>query len=929
MKNEFDQEQDLSQPSVRLQNHSLELSPQQAEIYQNLEAIGPEIAAYYLDGLKILHSRDLENAASFLAHAAREIDGGLRDILSVDKKEELEFIIRVPNGETLREEKRGEGTLKFTVDTPGPVKVRYERIGKHKPSILQSLGVDEPSPLAERWIKVTGKFYEFVHRHGAWKPPHSIEDFESIWRDFEDVLADVVGNYLNILIKVVDRILEYEEPTDEIRGVLPHLLKSDMRRKYFFEKLDFPAWLEPLKKDGWFDPESNVIVSPRATGVIKLDWYDWWKPLIDSGWFDSESSSLVRTSTRTTDEYNTVLPWHALEYAERMAEHTKEHPCQATIDTLVEIVDIIVDCAKDTRGKIIEDWDLYPRIIDIISTLPKEREKDKHSTFIIAALENRYNEDKDFMARGEEAHHFIESIERGTNPALREFLSNIPRSDRITFPGEIREIVEGKNHRITESGLASVYTEQGLANIYKEYVVVILQRFTSCLSVFQDVLSPDQYSTLSGLLTVLQDTKQIDWEALLGFIHGILSSEDFWTEQETSFFKYREQFLADTAELIALGVNNDTHAFDLHLLPLTEQILLVLVERIKSKCVFQKGPMDTFLNSSKGIVFWAMINYTLRFDRTNNNQQTDFRWPQAIRADFTKRLDRNIESSFEFSFMLGTYLPQLLHFDRKWVIDNIDRIFPQQYEHHWYVAFSMYLISSGKICKYLYFSLKEGGHYQKALNTNFDHHAVDSALATHICTFWLEDYEELSDKTSLIYQVLNRNNPNFLSAVVDFCWDQRDNLSEEGKTKVRAAWRVMFKTLSQNKDEKVHWDEKVYPNVLDKLSKWVIFIDSIDEEALEWLKLSVRHVTWDIGVLVETLLTHASETPREVGIIYLELSKRGIDGMLESFLEQDQVIETIRVLYNAGHKEDADKICIQFAKKGYEVLKSLYNEYQH
>ncbi len=617
-----------------------------------------------------------------------------------------------------------------------------------------------------------------------------------------------------------------------------------------------------------------------------------------------------------------------MEYAERIAEHTKKHPCDETIGTLVEIVDIIVDCAEDIKKKIIEDRYLCERIINIISALPKEKIKDKHNTFMEPARENRYNEYKDFIARGLDAHRLIESIEQGTNPALREYLSNISRADRIKFPGEIREIVDGKNRRIAELG-KNVYTEQGLENIYREYVVVILQRLRNCLSMFQDVLLTDQHSILSELLIALHNTKKIDWKALLGFIHGILSSEDFWTEKETSFFKYRDQFLADTAELIAIGVNDDTYDFDPQLLPFAEQILLVLVERIESKCVFEKGPMDTFLNSSRGMVFRAMINYTLRFARTNNSQQADFRWSQAIRANFTKRLDRNIEPSFEFSFMLGTYLPQLLYLDQQWVIDNVNRIFPKHDEHHWYVAFSMYLITSRKICKYLYFPLKEGGHYQKALNTNFDHHAVENTLATHICTFWLEDYEELSDQTSLIYQVVNSSNVNYLSAIVDFCCDQRDNLSEKDKAKVRAAWRVMFKTLSENKDEEVHWDEKVYPNVLDKLSKWVIFIDSIDEEALEWLKLSVRHVTWDIGVLVETLLTHASETPREVGIIYLELSKRGISSLLASRFEPDEVVKTIRILYKAGHKETANQICVQFAENGLNFLKPLYNEYQH
>lgn len=116
---------------------------------------------------------------------------------------------------------------------------------------------------------------------------------------------------------------------------------------------------------------------------------------------------------------------------------------------------------------------------------------------------------------------------------------------------------------------------------------------------------------------------------------------------------------------------------------------------------------------------------------------------------------------------------------------------------------------------------------------------------------------------------------------------------------------------------------------LDKLSKWLVFIDSIDEEALEWLKLSVRYVTWDIRILVETLLIHASETPGEVAIIYLELSKSGIGDMLGSFLDQDKVIETVRILYEAGCTEAANQICIQFAEAGFDFLKPLYNEYQH
>ena len=273
------------------------------------------------------------------------------------------------------------------------------------------------------------------------------------------------------------------------------------------------------------------------------------------------------------------------------------------------------------------------------------------------------------------------------------------------------------------------------------------------MGVFQDVLFPDRYSILAELLTALYDRKKFDWEALLGFIHELLALEHFWTEQEVNGSKYRNQILADTAELIVVGTNDDDCAFDPEFLPLAEQILLILAEKAESSRIIQEDPYSTFLNSSKGMVFWAMMKYTLRVARIKNTKGMDFRWPQAIRADFTKRLDKSIECSFEFSFALGAFLSELLYFDKKWVIDNINCIFSMPDEHHWYVTFSAYLLSSDQIHEFLGFLLKEGGHYQKALSTNFAHHTVETALARHICMFWLENGEALNDKTGLIYQV--------------------------------------------------------------------------------------------------------------------------------------------------------------------------------
>ena len=100
MNDGFGEDQDLSRIPSDVPSRAPDLSPQQREIRRNLEAIGPEIAAYYLDGIKILHSTDLETAASLLAHIAREIDGGLRDISSC--KDCVLMKMSNPRGECLR-----------------------------------------------------------------------------------------------------------------------------------------------------------------------------------------------------------------------------------------------------------------------------------------------------------------------------------------------------------------------------------------------------------------------------------------------------------------------------------------------------------------------------------------------------------------------------------------------------------------------------------------------------------------------------------------------------------------------------------------------------------------------------------------------------------------------------------------------------------
>ena len=357
--------------------------------------------------------------------------------------------------------------------------------------------------------------------------------------------------------------------------------------------------------------------------VVDHDRDDWWRPLLDAAWFAPESKSLTKVRKRSTktNTFDIVSPWYALEYVERIAEHTKKHPCDTTVNTLVEIVDMIVDCAEDTREKIIKDRTLSWRIITIISALPENETKEKHRTFSDTILKFKQNE----MIK-------LAPIELPETFYLEEWVKEID-SVIETFLGmsNAQIVVFLKGFKEEEIGEKESLTERELAGLLKACVAKTPQRFVNDLKLFQDVCPFYQHSILSGLLTAWKNKKKFDWAALLEFIRQMLLSELFWAELDGDNRVGKNQILSVTAGLINVGTENGNHSFNPRLLPLVEQILLVLVEKTESSKVFQHDPCSTFLNSSKGKVFCAMISYALCFARINGAEKGDSLWPQALK----------------------------------------------------------------------------------------------------------------------------------------------------------------------------------------------------------------------------------------------------------------------------------------------------------
>ena len=462
---------------------------------------------------------------------------------------------------------------------------------------------------------------------------------------------------------------------------------------------------------------------------------------------------------------------------------------------------------------------------------------------------------------------------------------------------------------------------EGLSETLRNSVSENPEKFANDMKPFLTVQRVYQHALLWGLLETWRAGKDFTWNSILSFISQTIESDEFWNEKyEEGSWNYRNWIISQIGDLIKEGTKDDNHVFDTELLPQAEKILLILAERTESDLSDMGDIITSVLNSSKGKIFSAMINYSLRCARLSRKEKGE-KWVEAIKEDFDKRLNRELEPSLEFSVTLGRYLANLYYLDEKWVRRNVNRIFPKDNHEHWEAAFTGYLFYSSKVYTKVYFLLRENGHYAKGLETDFSGHLTTERLVQHICIGYIEEFEKLDDDKSLITKLIENGNVNQLSEIVTFFWMQRDKLTDKIKVKVKPLWGTLFRILSEN------GENTEYQKIIANLSEWLSLIDGIDEQTLEWLKLSAKYQTdYGASFFIEYLSKHVAKTPAEVGEIYLEMINA--DVYHPTYKEED--IQTIiRILYEQNQKETANIICNLYLAKGFDFLKSIYRDHKN
>lgn len=476
-------------------------------------------------------------------------------------------------------------------------------------------------------------------------------------------------------------------------------------------------------------------------------------------------------------------------------------------------------------------------------------------------------------------------------------------------------------------------SREGLQEAVSEAVRTHPEKFYVDLQPFARIPIDYQYRIIGGFRKAWEEKKDIDWEKIISFCAQIVTPSEFWaTPKQHEESNHRDIIVSEIADLVTDGTRDDSRAFPPNLLPQAEELLLVLLTNTESKLERPDDLLFEVLNSAKGRVLSALVNYSLRVARLDNQTATT-KWAVKVKDEFTRRLNRTVEPDPRFSLTLGRYLPNLYYLDKRWVESNINQIFPKDIEDHWQATMEGYLLY-GKVYSAIYDLLKNNGHYQKAVKTTFRDKEARKRLIEHLCIGYLLEKEEIEDQSSPFHACLDPWDTEILTEIVWFFWIQREYLVDKEAQEIQTNqqeiikkqtarifkfWKYVYGILKSKGI--LTENEKKLASDLSRLS---CYVKAVDPEILEMMVFSGKYIdkNFNSSFFLEYLLRLCDVSPSGVGEVYIAM----LDNSTPVF-DQKVIRAIVTKLYESGQVDAANKISNIYGGRGVEFLRDIYEHY--
>jgi hypothetical protein len=475
-------------------------------------------------------------------------------------------------------------------------------------------------------------------------------------------------------------------------------------------------------------------------------------------------------------------------------------------------------------------------------------------------------------------------------------------------------------------------TIDGLSNSLGAAVQDEPQKFSDEIELYNDVPYIYAYHIANGFREAWKNKKSFNWEKVLNFYKEYISNEKFTSGQ----FRLENDGWGATADwvtgsvgnLLTDGMQSDSNAFNLSLLPVAKNILEIIVPRLKPVEDFKQTNMDypTYsLNSTAGKTLRTLLDYSLRRARNLKEEDNLPKWEKEIKELLEETFKKGIIDGF---ILTGWYFQQFYFLDKDWITNKVKECYKIE-DKYWLAFMSGFSFGNPPFNKDIYQLFYP--HYEKAIKNNIQIKSFhDHGIIRHIVAFYFWGFEDLQTN-GLLTMLFNKANHTSILEVVNFIWRQEGYLKSLNRGEAKNFEAIIFNLwnyLAQKYDKATGKEER---KVLAALSNLLVFVpvlnDTYTDLVLKSSGITDKH--FHSHYLIENLIKlkdrgNPNESAKHVGVILNSIQF----APYFSSINNKHIINLVEFLYENGQKQIADEFCNNMAKQGHEFLIEIHNKYK-
>ena len=314
-------------------------------------------------------------------------------------------------------------------------------------------------------------------------------------------------------------------------------------------------------------------------------------------------------------------------------------------------------------------------------------------------------------------------------------------------------------------------TIDGLSNSLSAAVQKDPQKFSDEIKLYKDVPYIYAYHLANGFREAWRSKKSINWERVLHFYKEYIVNERFTYGQ----FRLEDDGWGATADwvtgsvgnLLTDGMQSDSNAFDVSLLPVAKDILEIIVPRLRHVEDFKQTNMDypTYsLNSTAGKTLRTLLDYSLRRARNLKAEDNLPKWEKEIKDLLEETFKKGIIDGY---ILTGWYFQQFYFLDKDWITSKVKEYYELEDE-YWLAFMSGFAFGNPPFNKDIYQLFYP--HYERAIKNDIKIKSIsDHGIIRHLVAFYFWGFEDLQ-KDGLLTMLFNKGNNTSILEVVNFVW---------------------------------------------------------------------------------------------------------------------------------------------------------------